>query len=169
VVYLTDDAMQITKRLMVKHPTGPLFRNSNGRPWTNYAVSCAFDRAQIRLGKERMSRRGESIADAEIENFVMTLQKTKRNKGKTFKKTDAELRCEAKRKLTYKRARELAQKCSLYALGHSWATNALQRGLDALTVAILMGHDDPSTLAKVYQHLSHNPQHLLEQAKKAAG
>ena len=45
---------------------------------------------------------------------------------------------------------------------------ALQRGVDALTVAILMGHKDPSQLAKVYQHLSHNPKHLLEQAKKAA-
>jgi integrase len=45
----------------------------------------------------------------------------------------------------------------------------LERGIDALTVAILMGHKDPSMLAKVYQHLSHNPRHLLEQARKAAG
>ena len=41
--------------------------------------------------------------------------------------------------------------------------------MDALTVAVLMGHADPSTLAKVYQHLAHNPQHLLEQARKAVG
>jgi site-specific recombinase XerD len=62
-----------------------------------------------------------------------------------------------------------AEKYSLYTLRHSWATHALERGLDALTVAVLMGHRDPSTLAKVYQHLAHNPEYLLEQARKAAG
>ena len=69
----------------------------------------------------------------------------------------------------YKRAAELAPRYSLYALRHSWANNALKKGVDALTVAILMGHEDPSTLSKVYQHLSLNPAHMLTQAKKAAG
>lgn len=64
-------------------------------------------------------------------------------------------------------ARVLGPRYSLYALRHSWATNALERGIDALTVAVLMGHSDPSTLARVYQHLSHNPKHLLEQARRA--
>jgi integrase len=59
--------------------------------------------------------------------------------------------------LTYKRARELAPRYSLYALRHSWATNALKRGVDPLTVAILMGHQDPSMLARVYQHFSLSP------------
>jgi len=54
------------------------------------------------------------------------------------------------------------------SLDQHWATNALKRGLDSLTVAILMGHQDPSMLAKVYQHLSHNPEHLLDQARRAA-
>lgn len=84
-------------------------------------------------------------------------------------KRPAELRCEAKRKLTYKRAAELSPSVSLYALRHSWATHALQNGVDALTVAILMGHKDPSMLAKVYQHLALNPSHMLQQARKAAG
>ena len=44
-----------------------------------------------------------------------------------------------------------------------------RHNLDALTAAVLMGHKDPSTLAKVYQHLSKNPAYLLEQAKRAAG
>ncbi|MFN8707329.1 MAG: tyrosine-type recombinase/integrase, partial [Planctomyces sp.] len=56
----------------------------------------------------------------------------------------------------------------LYSLRHSFATIALQSGLDGLTVAILLGHRDPSMLAKVYQHLSHNPDHLLRQVRKAA-
>ncbi|MCA9055806.1 MAG: tyrosine-type recombinase/integrase [Planctomycetaceae bacterium] len=63
--------------------------------------------------------------------------------------------------------RKHGKRYSLYALRHSWATHAMERGIDPLTVAILMGHKDPSMLARVYQHLSHNPQHLLEQAKRA--
>ena len=84
-------------------------------------------------------------------------------------KKPVELRCEAKGKLTDKLARRVAPRYSLYDLRHSWSTHALENGVDALTVAILMGHKDPSTLARTYQHLSHNPQHLLEQAQQAAG
>ena len=71
--------------------------------------------------------------------------------------------------MTYRLACSLMPNYSLYALRHSWATHALQRGVDSLTVAILMGHQDPSMLARVYQHLSLNPSHLLEQARKAVG
>jgi integrase len=35
------------------------------------------------------------------------------------------------------------------SLPHSWATNALRAGANSLTVAILMGHQDPSTLSIV--------------------
>ena len=38
VVYLPDKALGITRRLMLKHPRGPLFRNSKGRAWTVSAV-----------------------------------------------------------------------------------------------------------------------------------
>ena len=169
VVYLTDEALAITKRLMLVHPEGPIFCNSNGRPWTTDAVNCGFLAVQMRIGKEEMKRRGVEISAEDIEAFIPTLAPAKRRKGEIVTKTKAELRAEAKRKLTYKKAAEFAPRYSLYAIRHSWATNALQKGLDALTVAILMGHEDPSTLAKVYQHLSLNPQHLLDQAKRAAG
>jgi len=169
VVYLTDEALAITKRLMLVHPEGPIFRNSNGRPWTTDAVNCGFLAVQVRMGKEEMKRRGVEISTEDIKEFILTLAPTKKRKGETVEKTKAELRAEAKKKLSYKKAAELAPRYSLYAIRHSWATNALQKGLDALTVAILMGHQDPSTLAKVYQHLSLNPQHLLGQAKRAAG
>jgi integrase len=78
-------------------------------------------------------------------------------------KTPAELREEARRKLRNKQAMSLVPRFSLYALRHAWATRALQAGVDGLTVAILMGHSDPSTLARVYQHLSLNPRNLQEQ------
>ncbi len=111
IVYLTEKALTITKRLMLKHPEGPIFRNSQGRRWTPYAVNCRFERLK--------------------------------------KKIDT--------------------KYCLYAFRHSYATRLLEAGVDALTVSVLMGHSDTTMLGKVYQHLSHNPQHLLEQARKAAG
>ena len=51
IVYLTDEALATTRRLMVKHPSGPLFRNLSGRPWTTDAVNCVFTQIQIRLGR----------------------------------------------------------------------------------------------------------------------
>jgi len=116
-----------------------------------------------------MQRRGEKIPEESIAAAVKNLAKTRIRNGEKIAKTQAELRCEAKRKLTNKRAAQLAPRYSLYALRHSWATNALQRGVDPLTVAILMGHEDPSMLAKVYQHLSLNPKHLLDEARRAVG
>lgn len=166
VVYLTDEALAITRRCMLVNPTGPIFRNGNGAPWTTDAVNCGFQAVQMRMGKARMN--GESIPQKEIAALMKTLKPTRTEKGIVVQKNEAELRCEAKRKLTFKRAGQLAPRYSLYALRHSWATNALQKGLDPLTVAILMGHEDPSTLTKVYQHLSLNPEHMLNQAKRAA-
>lgn len=168
VVYLSDKAFTITRKLMLAHPEGRLFRNLNGRPWTTDAVNCGFLAVQQRMGKEEMKRRNETVSDAEVLAFMPTLKPTRSRNGETVAKTDAELRCEARQKLTFRRATELAPRFSLYALRHSWATNALQRGIDPLTVAILMGHEDPSMLSKVYQHLSLNPVHMLDQAKRAA-
>jgi hypothetical protein len=34
-VYLSETALAITKRAMLRHPRGKLFRNSNGKPWIN--------------------------------------------------------------------------------------------------------------------------------------
>ena len=165
VVYLSDKAVEIMRRLIADRTNGYLFLNSRGKPWTTSAVNCAFQRIQHRLGMAEMKRHEIIVSADKIAEFIPTLSKTHRVGKKVVPKTDAELRHEAKRKLTYRLAQESAPKYSLYALRHSWATNALQRGVDALTVAILMGHKDPSQLAKVYQHLSHNPKHLLEQAK----
>lgn len=109
VVYMTDEAMEITTRLAKKHPTGPLFRNTDGVKWTTDAVNCRFHRW--------------------VEKFGV--------------------------------------RYSLYAMRHTWITRMLESGVDSLTVAFLAGHRDPSMLAKRYAHLSLNPKHLLEQAKRA--
>jgi integrase len=176
IVYLTDEALAITKRLMLQHPTGPLFRNSTGKPWTTRAVNSAFIRLQIKLGRSLLAAVGEralkdkrrkylSLDEATVAKLKATLKPT-RTSG--VQKSDAELLHEARKKLTYRHATEVGPKYSLYTLRHTWMNRLLTSGVDALTVAFLAGHSDPSTLARVYAHLSQNPSYLLNQAKKAA-
>lgn len=169
IVYLSEKALEITARLVAVYPTGPLFRNSNGKRWSTDAVNCAFDRIQVRMAKVELARRNFALDEDRIAAFAKTLKPFRSTNGKEVRKTDAELREEAKRKLIQREATKLVPRYSLYSLRHSWATKALKSGLDGLTVAILMGHSDPSTLARVYQHLSHDPQHLLKQARRANG
>ena len=169
IVYLTEYAFEVSKELVEQWPEGPLFRNTKGTPWTPNSVGCVFERLLIKIGKAKMKELGETIDEKAIAKHMKSLNPERVSKGVPVKKTKSELRCEAKRKLTSKRARQLGVRYSLYSLRHSWATNALKKGVDALTVAILMGHKDPSQLARTYQHLGHNPEHMLEQARKAAG
>jgi integrase len=109
IVYLTPNALEVVQRLMLRHRSGPLFRNTGGRPWTTDAVKCAFARLAKKVGK----------------------------------------------------------RFCLYGLRHAWLDRALKAGVDALTCAILMGHRDPSTISRVYQHLSQSPEYLLGAARKA--
>ncbi len=166
-VYLTDRALEISKRLMEQHPEGKLFRNAKGDSWTCAAVNCAIDRMRVRIGKRELKRLGRQVSTNDIASFIPELSPTRKSKGTEFRKTDAELRCEAKNKLTKRLAASLVPRYSLYAFRHSFATHALERGVDSVTVAVLMGHSDPSMLAKVYQHLTQNPKFMLEQVKKA--
>jgi len=177
IVYLTDTALAITRRLVLRYPEGPLFRNIKGEPWSTDAVNCAFTRVQIRIGRRMLEtsevmrlkdrrRKYLNISDAEVQKLLRTLNPLKRS-GEP--KTKAELLHEARRKLTYKEAKRLGPKYSLYTLRHTWMNRLLTHGVDALTVAFLAGHSDPSTLAKVYAHLSQNPVYLLDQVKRIAG
>jgi integrase len=167
IVYLPEPAMEIVKSLMVQYPDGPLFRNSDGEPWTTDAVNCVFTRIQFRMGKALSPTSKIILTENEIKEKVKTLRPTIVKKGIESEKTKAELRSEARVKLRNQKARALVPRYSLYALRHSWATNALKSNVDSLTVAILMGHSDPSMLARVYQHLSHSPEHMLQQAELA--
>jgi integrase len=119
------------------------------------------------MGKSQMKLCGIAVDERKVAAYAATLRKHRTVRGKVRQKSRSELLCESRRKLTQRKAREFAPRYSLYALRHSWATNALLRGVDSLTVAILMGHRDPSTLARVYQHLSHRPDHLLAEARRA--
>jgi len=169
IIYLPARALEITRQRMESVSNGRLFRNSRGRPWTPDAVNCVFDRVQMRMGLAKMKEQGTIPTESEVSEFVPELKPTCIRKGVEFQKTTAELKHEARKKLKSRLARTIVPHYSLYVLRHSWATNALRRGVDPLTVAILMGHKDPSTLARVYQHLSHSPDHMRDQANRAAG
>jgi len=86
-----------------------------------------------------------------------------RNSDGTLWKKDA-VNCRFSRLKT-----KLKTKYCLYHFRHTFATRKLQSGVDPLTVAELLGHADPSMLAKVYQHLSHDPKFMLEQVRKSVG
>jgi integrase len=51
VVYLTEKALAILKRLAKKYPNGKVFRNRRGNEWTADAVRCRFKRLEAKVGK----------------------------------------------------------------------------------------------------------------------
>lgn len=62
--------------------------------------------------------------------------------------------------------RKLKKKYCMYALRHSWATMALKKGVDPITVSVLMGHSDTNMLARTYAHLTHDPVYLQQAAQR---
>ncbi len=49
VVYLTPAMIELTRNLMEKHRTGPLFRNRLGNPFTRNAIRCRFRNLRKKL------------------------------------------------------------------------------------------------------------------------
>jgi integrase len=48
IIYLTPTMVELCRQQVAKNPSGPLFRNSRGRPWTGNAVRCRFRRLRKR-------------------------------------------------------------------------------------------------------------------------
>jgi integrase len=160
VVYLTPVALTITQRRLQAVPSGPIFRNRQGRPWCSQSLACAFARLQIEYGREVIRTKRLQVPDAEIDALTADLRARGKDRRRGKSLSDLELRGVARSRLTNRLARKHAPKYCLYHLRHSWATRALERGVDAVTVAVLMGHTDTRMLMRVYQHLSQNPTHL---------
>jgi integrase len=62
---------------------------------------------------------------------------------------------------------KLGFEVSAYWLRHTFATDALLRGVDPITVSILMGHKDATMISRVYQHLTQNESFLREKLERA--
>jgi integrase len=165
VVYLNETVLEISRRLMRRYPNGPLFRNSDGKPWNRFSLNCAFSRLQVRVGLREMKEKGLGVP--EVGRFRASAYRD--TAERTRARQEHDLRLYERRKELQKIARRHGTKYCLYHFRHSWGTRALQRGVDPLTVAILMGHADPSMLAKVYQHLAHDPDFLRGAAMRVTG
>lgn len=167
VVYLSEKALEITRRHLERFPGGHVFRNSRGKPWTTASVKCAFIQLQYRQGRRQMAEEGIEVDEDEVTAFAKTLSPDHVVKGVRVVKSPSELRAESRAKLRNRLAASLAPKRCLYMLRHSFATRLLKARVDSLTVAHLLGHSDPSMLAKVYAHLN-NPEYLREQLRRAS-
>ncbi|MBX3437014.1 MAG: tyrosine-type recombinase/integrase, partial [Planctomycetaceae bacterium] len=124
VVYLPPPAVEITERRLAEFPSGPLFRNSAGKPWTPDAVNCAFDRLRVRILKDLPAGSAENIA-REIDKLIPDLDPQRMVDGEAVPKTAKQIREEARRKVLARLANNHIPRYSLYALRHSWATRAL--------------------------------------------
>lgn len=51
-IYLSDAALEVTRRLAKKRKVGSILRNARGEPWTAMAVNCRFHRLKNSLGKK---------------------------------------------------------------------------------------------------------------------
>lgn len=160
VIYLTDRALKITRGLLARRPEGPLFRNTDGRPWHPYALNCRFGRLRLARGRLRIRHLGP------MPPAIKRLDAARRR--------DPEARAAHEEAVRHRReriaelAREHGTKWCLYHFRHSFATRMLAAGTDALTVSALLGHADGAMLAKVYSHLSRNVAYLRD-AVNAAG
>jgi integrase len=160
VIYLDEKALEIVKRLCMEHPSGAIFRNTRGTPWTPWAINCRFNRLQQSLGREALGGK-ILVPDEEVAALVAKLPKTRIEKGRTIEKSAKELAREARKKLRNKAAASHGKKLFLYAMRHSFAHRMLTvSGVDALTVSTLLGHADGAMLGRVYSHLDQNVEHL---------
>lgn len=161
IVYLSDKALAITKRLMARHPSGPLFLNTDGKPWSASALNCRFARLRLALGRKKLDELG------------LTPPKLKRLTKP--QRTDAAVRkghldaVQERRRQIAAMARRQVPRYSLYTFRHSWCTHALERGVDAVTVATLLGHRDTTMISRHYAHLMQRRDHLRASVRKAVG
>ncbi|MGD0652742.1 MAG: tyrosine-type recombinase/integrase [Thermoguttaceae bacterium] len=66
-------------------------------------------------------------------------------------------------------SKKLEFKVCPYAIRHTFATDAIVRGVDLQTIATLMGHVDLNMLSRIYQHIKRRSDHLRAGLKKATG
>ena len=165
IIYLNDSALELVRLRSTEHPEGTIFRNSQGGPWTAWAVNNRFCRLQQALGREEVE---EALDPEAVKEFAATLKPMRLDRGRQVAKTEKELLREARKKLRAKEAVKHGTKYALYAFRHTFANRLLEAGVDSLTVSALLGHVDGAMLAKVYSHLQQNAAHLLNALNETA-
>jgi integrase len=155
VIYLSDAAFAIASRLAEEHPTGPLFLNADGKPWKAQAVVCRFQRLLVKM----------SGAETELPKLPrFDYREYPDPVERAAAKAEHEKELAEVRRERAKLARKGEARYSLYDLRHLFATRKLKEGHDPITVATLLGHKDTGMLARHYQELTKDFDHLLNAA-----
>jgi integrase len=137
IVYLTDSALATTRRLLLQHPTGRLYRNSAGKAWTTDAVNCAFVRLQVKMGRQRMKAENLQVRPTDVAKLASTLSLTRTVQGQVVQKSTCQLKQEARYKQRLRLATSLAQILAVRAatlVGHAcvaaWSRRVDRRDSD---------------------------------------
>jgi len=69
----------------------------------------------------------------------------------------------------YRLSKKLGFPITPYSVRHTFATEAILKGVDLQTIATLMGHCDLTMLSRVYQHVRKRSDHLKAALRKAVG
>jgi integrase len=113
VVYLTEAMVALTRKLMAKNPTGPLFLNYRKKPWNRNAIRCRFQ--------------------------------------------------------AFWKLFPAFGHLTAYSYRRAFVTDALERGVDVVKVAELVGHSGTDMVMRHYNQLQQRVAHMREMAQKAAG
>ena len=161
VVYLSDRALEITRRLVALRPSGPLLLNTEGRPWCVSSVKCRFQKICRTIGRKRLEQSGQ------VPPKLKRLTAAQRaDPGLRARHEEDVL---GRRRRVNDLARQQGVRLNLYAFRHSLITESLVRGLDAVTVSVLAGHRDTTMISRHYAHLAQRHEHLRDAARKARG
>lgn len=155
VIYLSDLALDIASRLAALRPTGPLFRNVDGNPWQAQAIVNRFQRLLVKLS-------GAEVELPRLPRFNYRRYPTPEAAKEAKSKHQAEI--VRRRKERARTSRKATARFAMYDLRHCFATRKLKEGHDPITVATLLGHKDPAMLARHYQELTNDSDHLAEAA-----
>ena len=110
----------------------------------------------IRLS-DRMQRRLRQLKQRSASQYVFV-----NSRGKPW--TQNALRLQVDRIV---RRQGLARDVCAYMIRHTFATWSIISGMDAATVAELMGHGDTEMIIKVYGHLAEQSSHMQGAANRA--
>ena len=135
VLYLTDKATEILRRLVAARPTGVVFTNTDGKAWTKQSLACVFGRLQVALGLKVM--KATNVGPSPLPRFkrhdFADKEKLLAARG------EQEAKIYERRKALDKLARTHAKKHSLYSFRQRAAARC-SAGVDP--VAIAVGHSD---------------------------
>lgn len=159
VVYLNDAALAIVTRLARKNPVGALLRNADGMAWNAGSVNCLFQRVRRELGRRRLRLAG--LMPVRIKRL------TARERKDEPRRVEHDKRVLDRREQVRQLAWTHGTKYSLYAFRHAFCTEALENGIDAVTVSVLMGHRDTTMISRHYAHVHQRHDHMRRAANTA--